>query len=79
LTSRSFKEEDFVQVAEFLHRAAQLAIKVQATTGKLLKDFVVALENNEEIKSLRAEVQAFSHKFPMPGFDPASVPESARH
>ncbi|KAJ3416823.1 Serine hydroxymethyltransferase, cytosolic [Chytridiales sp. JEL 0842] len=79
LTSRSFKEEDFVQVAEFLHRAAQIAVKIQATTGKLLKDFVVALEASEEVKALRAEVTAFAHKFPMPGFDPASVPESARH
>ncbi|CAG8575849.1 1183_t:CDS:2, partial [Gigaspora rosea] len=29
LTSRSFKEDDFVKVAEYLHRVVQIAIKVQ--------------------------------------------------
>ena len=29
LTSRSFKEQDFVNVAEYLHRAVQIAISVQ--------------------------------------------------
>ncbi|KAI8926740.1 serine hydroxymethyltransferase [Entophlyctis helioformis] len=79
LTSRSLKEADFVKVAEFLHRACQIALKVQATSGKLIKDFVIALESNDEVKALRSDVERFAHSFPMPGFDPASVPESARH
>ncbi|KAJ3085811.1 Serine hydroxymethyltransferase 4 [Quaeritorhiza haematococci] len=79
LTSRSFKEADFEQVAEFLHRACQLALKVQSETGKLIKDFVVALEKNEEVKALRADVEAFARSFPMPGFDPSTVPEELRH
>jgi glycine hydroxymethyltransferase len=79
LTSRSFKEEDFVQVAEFLHRAAQIAITVQASTGKFIKDFVVALDTNAEVKALKEEVEAFARKFPMPGFDPSSIPSSAKH
>ncbi|KAI9348148.1 pyridoxal phosphate-dependent transferase [Obelidium mucronatum] len=79
LTSRSFKEQDFVQVAEFLHQAAQLALKIQAQSGKLIKDFIVALEKDAEVKALRVKVEAFAHQFPMPGFDPASVPESAKH
>lgn len=29
LTSRGFKEEEFKKVAEFLHRAVQLALKIQ--------------------------------------------------
>jgi glycine hydroxymethyltransferase len=29
LTSRSFKEQDFVKVAEYLHRAVQIALSVQ--------------------------------------------------
>ncbi|KAJ1558942.1 Serine hydroxymethyltransferase 4, partial [Cladochytrium tenue] len=79
LTSRSFAEADFVQVAEFLHRAAQLALKIQATSGKLIKDFAAALETNEEVKTLKHDVEAFAHGFPMPGFDPSQIPEFARH
>ncbi|KAJ3010176.1 UNVERIFIED_CONTAM: hypothetical protein HDU68_002292, partial [Siphonaria sp. JEL0065] len=78
LTSRSFKEKDFIQVAEFLHQAAQLALKIQTKSGKLIKDFIVALEQDVEVKALRVKVEAFAHQFPMPGFDPASVPESAK-
>ncbi|KAI8855023.1 serine hydroxymethyltransferase [Chytridium lagenaria] len=79
LTSRSLVEADFVQIAEFLHRAAQLALKVQEGTGKLIKDFVVALEKSEEVKALRHEVETFARRFPMPGFNPESVPMEARH
>ncbi|KAI9207080.1 serine hydroxymethyltransferase [Polychytrium aggregatum] len=79
LTSRSFKEADFVKVAEFLHRGVEIAIKLQSTAGKLLKDFIVAAESSEEVKALKAEVEAFAHSFPMPGFDPSSVPAALRH
>lgn len=78
LTSRSFKESDFVRVAEFLHRACTLALDAQARCGsKLLKDFVVALDGMEEIKALKRDVEAFSKKFPMPGFDPAGLEKFA--
>ncbi|KAG0215282.1 serine hydroxymethyltransferase [Mortierella sp. GBAus27b] len=69
LTSRSFKEEDFVKVGEFLHRVVQIAIDVQTKTGsKLLKDFVAALEGHADIAQLRKEVEAFATTFPFPGF-----------
>jgi glycine hydroxymethyltransferase len=68
LTSRGLKEEDFRKVAEFLDRGCQIAIKIQETVGKLLKDFVPALEASEELKALKEEVRVFAVKFPMPGF-----------
>ena len=79
LTSRSVKEKEAAQIAEFLHEAAQLAIKIQTGTGKLMKDFVLALESNVEVAALRQKVQAFAHSLPMPGFDPESVPQEFRH
>lgn len=79
LTSRSVKEDQAVQVAEFLHDAVNIALKIQKNTGKLMKDFVVALATDEEVKVLRAKVQAFAHSLPMPGFDPESVPQEFRH
>jgi len=70
LTSRSFKEADFVKVGEFLHRIVQIALTVQAKAGsKLMKDFVAALEGNEDVATLRKEVEAFATSFPFPGFD----------
>lgn len=74
LTSRSLKEEDFVKVAEYLHRTVQIALAVQEKCGsKLMKDFVAALEGNEEIAQLKKEVIEFARSFPMPGFDPSKI------
>ncbi|KAI8912751.1 serine hydroxymethyltransferase [Gorgonomyces haynaldii] len=79
ITSRSLKTEDAKQVAELLHEASQLAVKIQASSGKLLKDFVAALEGNPEVLALREKVKKFAMSFPMPGFDPETVPEQFRH
>ncbi|CAO3692148.1 unnamed protein product [Rhizopus stolonifer] len=74
LTSRSLKEEDFVKVAEYLHRTVQIALAVQEKCGsKLMKDFVAALEGNEEIAQLKKEVIEFARSFPMPGFDTSKI------
>jgi hypothetical protein len=44
LTSRNMLEADVRQVAEFLHRAVQIALAVQKEAGsKLLKDFVACV------------------------------------
>lgn len=62
LTSRSFKENDFVCIAEFLHEAVQLTLRAQEAAGsKMMKDFVVALQTDTiqvEIAALRERVQA---------------------
>ena len=50
LTSRSFKEDDFRKIGEFLHKTAQIGLRIQATSGKMLKDFVNALEGDSEVK-----------------------------
>ncbi len=68
LTTRGFDKEDFVQVAEFLHRAATIAINIQQQSGaKLLREYLAAAEGNPEIAKLKEDVIEFSSKFPMPG------------
>lgn len=67
LTSRGFKESDFVQVADFLDRAVKLALAIQEKSGKNIKDFNMALNGHEGVEKLRKEVIEFSKKFPMPG------------
>jgi glycine hydroxymethyltransferase len=78
LTSRSLKEDDFVKVAEFLHRTVDIAQKVQTACGsKLMKDFVAALDGNQDIAQLKKEVVEFARSFPMPGFDPTTIEATA--
>ncbi|ESN99883.1 hypothetical protein HELRODRAFT_105133 [Helobdella robusta] len=83
LTSRSFREEDFVKVVEFLERAAQIALRVkdQTKTLKEFRDYLSANDDNNnnnnnnrhqiltEVKKLKSEIETFSSGFPMPGLD----------
>lgn len=75
LTSRSFKEDDFRKVAEFLHRMVQLALEIQdASPSKKLQDFVAVANDSSKpflakIQAVREEVIAFATSFPMPGVD----------
>ncbi len=67
LTTRGMKTQEFEQIAQFLHRGVEIALKIQAKTGKALKAFVQELSNDPDIKALREEVQSFAHQWPMPG------------
>jgi len=69
LTSRGLKEQDFEQVAEFLHRSVQLCLKIQAETGKPLKKFKAGLVGNAELATLRADVHKFASGYFMPAID----------
>ena len=75
MTSRGLGEKDFVAIAGFLSRAADIALEVQAGAGKQLKDFVKALEGHPKVAALRSDVEAFASGFPMPGFEAASIGE----
>mmetsp|Transcript_37410 Transcript_37410/g.116940 ORF Transcript_37410/g.116940 Transcript_37410/m.116940 type:complete len:252 (-) Transcript_37410:342-1097(-) len=67
-TTRGMTEEHFVQIAEFMHRAVQISLAIQATAGKKLRDFTAAIEGNADVAALKADVTAFASQFPMPGF-----------
>jgi len=77
LTSRNMLTDDMKVVADFLHRAVQLALVLQKEAGsKLLKDFVRVATVVEDGKvgaravlDLRREVRLFARKWPLPGVD----------
>lgn len=73
LTSRNFKNEEFVYVVELLDQACSIALDAKKKSGKKLVDFKAAVDNDTEIKAkieaLQTKVNDFSLKFPMPGFD----------
>lgn len=73
MTSRGLLEKDFEQIAEFLHRAVTITLKIQKEHGKLLKDFNKGLDNNKEIEQLKTDVQKFASSFDMPGFSVADM------
>ena len=56
-------------IAEFIHRVINLCVEVQKKSGKLLKDFITAFENDEEAKKIRQDVVSFSIQFKLPGTD----------
>jgi len=67
MTTRGCSAEHFQQVAAFLDRCCQIALKVQAEKGKKLKDFEAGLAGNADIAELRKEVQAWAIGFGYPG------------
>jgi glycine hydroxymethyltransferase len=83
LTTRGLKETDFAQIAEFLHRAAQIAAKIEREERSKrgnegvavpLTDFVSVLKSHPpEVVALRHEVNTFATSFAMPGFDVATM------
>eukprot|EP01091_Cochliopodium_minus_P008652 TRINITY_DN1997_c0_g1_i1.p1 TRINITY_DN1997_c0_g1~~TRINITY_DN1997_c0_g1_i1.p1 ORF type:complete len:456 (+),score=125.58 TRINITY_DN1997_c0_g1_i1:391-1758(+) len=68
MTTRGLKETDFEKVAEFLHKAVEVALKIVESVGNTKsKDFLEKLET-WDITSLKNEVHQFASKFFMPGF-----------
>jgi glycine hydroxymethyltransferase len=67
MTTRGCTTEDFKKIAGFLDRCCQIALKIQAATGKKLVDFEKAIPGNEELGALREEVRAWAVGFGFPG------------
>ena len=73
LTTRGLNESHFRQVADFLHQAVTIGLKIQQSSGKLLKDFEVAVKVDEDVRALKLAVMKFITAFPIPGFDANSM------
>ena len=54
-------------MADQLHCAAQIALRLQAISGPKLVDFAALLDGDAEVAALRERVVAFARTFPMPG------------
>ncbi|XP_046881947.1 LOW QUALITY PROTEIN: serine hydroxymethyltransferase, mitochondrial [Hypomesus transpacificus] len=71
LTSRQFKEADFIQVVDFMDEGFQIALDVKKKTGKLQEFKSFLLQDPETVArmaDLRTRVEAFARPLPMPGF-----------
>ena len=72
LTTRGLKETGFEQVADFLHTAVGLALKI-SESAKTSKEFDAAVKASEDVKALKLAVMKFITQYPMPGFDTATM------
>merc|ERR1712224_664886 len=63
MTTRGCGSAEFKQIAEFLDRCCQIALRIQKEKGKKLKDFEEGLKGDAEIAQLQSEVQAWASGF----------------
>ncbi len=49
-------EDNMATIVDFIDRVIKISIRVQEKTGKAIKDFNKAIEEDEEIKKIREEV-----------------------
>eukprot|EP00850_Spirogloea_muscicola_P023429 SM000355S13196 [mRNA] locus=s355:7216:10676:- [translate_table: standard] len=79
LTTRGFTEQDFVQVADLMHKGFQIALKAKkAAPGTKLNDFMEYLKSpafaeRDAVEDLKKRVEAMAGRYPMPGLDPAEL------
>ncbi|KAL5987747.1 Serine hydroxymethyltransferase 3, chloroplastic [Asimina triloba] len=74
MTTRGFKEKDFLAVADFINEGVQIALQAKASVkgGRKLKDFMDFVESPEfpfevRISDLKRRVEALTNQFPLPG------------
>jgi glycine hydroxymethyltransferase len=67
VTTRGFKEADMDIIAAFLVKGIEIGKRIQGQVGKQLKDFIPALETDEELKQVAEQVKAYSSQFSIPG------------
>ncbi|KAL7028392.1 hypothetical protein ACKWTF_005816 [Chironomus riparius] len=72
LTTRGLVESDIDNVVEFIHRGLELSKEIASKSGPKLVDFKAAVHSEqfaEKVKAIRDDVEEFSMKYPMPGYE----------
>lgn len=72
LTTRGLVESDIEKVVDFIDRGLTLSKEIAAVSGPKLVDFKAAVHSEQftqKVKAIRDEVENFSAKFPMPGYE----------
>lgn len=71
LTTRGLVETDIDHVVEFIHRGLELSKEIAEVSGPKLVDFKNAVHGEfaAKVEALRNEVETFSVKFSMPGYE----------
>jgi glycine hydroxymethyltransferase len=64
LTTRGFKEEDFIWVSKILHKVICIALDIQCSTGKSISKFISGFSKVPELDIIRQEIEDYAIKFP---------------
>jgi glycine hydroxymethyltransferase len=64
VTTRGLKENDMRQVGEFLHRTVQICQNAQNSAGKNLKQFLQAIEKDNDLSKLAKDVEVKLNSYP---------------
>ena len=67
LTTRGMKEVEMEIIAKYLIKSIEISKRIQDKSGKKLVDFVNALHEDEEVKTISEQVKAFARQFSIPG------------
>ena len=67
MTTRGMREAEMARICTFLLKAVEIAKRVQASAGRKLAEFNVAVEQDPEVLAIREEVHSFASQYPMPG------------
>lgn len=73
MTTRGFKEKDFVAAADFIHEGVQIASEAKGSiSGTKLKDFMDFVQSPDfslgsHISDLKRRVEVLATQFPLPG------------
>ena len=57
VTTRGMKEAEMSKIAEFIDRVLKVCVKVQETSGKQLKEFLVQIEKNTALPVIAKEIE----------------------
>ena len=66
LTTRGFKEKDFIKVGEYLHKVIELGIEIQKDSGKKMVDFKKKIQNPSylsKIYKIKKDINRFAETF----------------
>jgi len=64
ITTRGMTQDQMGLIAHWLHRCTLAAQRIQEQYGKKLKDFCPAIENDEDLIKLKAEIREYASKLP---------------
>ena len=70
LTTRRFGQDDMRAVVQFIHRAFELALEIQAVSGPKIVEWRKILESPkyaEKVNVIKTDVETMALKFPHPG------------
>lgn len=59
ITTRGMKEAEVEVICDFLDRIVKICVRIQEKCGKNLKDFLKALESDEDLQTVRKDVEVF--------------------